>query len=70
MLETINLLSGTVYHAAGGPPWDALPAVTLPQNLTWNANGIAGARLVRSGISMTGISGFKVVRGWKFEGSF
>lgn len=70
MLETINLLSGTVYHAAGGPPRDALPAVTLPQNLTWNDNGIAGARLVRSGISMTGISGFKVVRGWKFEGSF
>ena len=70
MLETYDLLSGTVLHAAGGPPWDALPAVTLPQNLTWNDNGIAGARQVRSGISFVGISGFKVVRGWKFEGSF
>lgn len=70
MLETINLLSGTVYHAAGGPPWDALPTVTLPHNLTWNDNGIAGARQVRSGISFVGISGFKVVRGWKFEGAF
>lgn len=70
MLETINLLSGTVYHAAGGPPWDALPTVTLPHNLTWNDNDIAGARQVRSGISFVGISGFKVVRGWKFEGAF
>lgn len=71
MLETYDLLSGTVFHAAGGPPWDALPTVTLPQNLTWNDTGIAGARLVRTGPSgFPSIGGFKVIRGWKFEGAF
>lgn len=71
MLETINLLSGDVYHAAGGPPWDALPIVSLPQNLTWSDSGIAGARLVRSGNNgLVFLGGFKVIRGWKFEGSF
>lgn len=71
MLETIDLISGTVYHAAGGPPWDALPTVTLPQNLTWNDTGVAGARLVRTGpAGFPSIGGFKVIRGWKFEGAF